>query len=275
MYIESDLGEQEDFTLYNGEGTNLRKAQMRLLDILLEFDRICKKHNIHYFLSGGTCLGAVRHGGFIPWDDDIDIDVWHTDYNKLVDILPKELNNKFVMQTEGTDSAFSRGYMRIVDTESEVGYEDNTIRNHFVHKGLWLDILPLEKCFSYRMKGLVDYFYSGSKSNLAVPKKPIWKHYSSYLIYPLAALSVKGMNFLSRYFTEDEKISHAYGTAMAPRLLKSNCFPVSTISFEGYKFYAPANTHKYLSGLYGENYLKIPSKKNRQFHAQTIKFFDE
>jgi len=64
--MNESIDQQEDFSDYNGEGTVLRKAQLRLLEMLVEFDRICKKHDIQYFLSGGTCLGAVRHGGFIP-----------------------------------------------------------------------------------------------------------------------------------------------------------------------------------------------------------------
>ena len=64
---------EEDFSKYNGEGTMLRKAQLRMLDILVEVDKVCKRHNIPYWVDYGTLLGAVRHGGFIPWDDDLDI----------------------------------------------------------------------------------------------------------------------------------------------------------------------------------------------------------
>ncbi len=85
----------EDLSNYNKEGTILRQAQNRLLEILLEIDRICRKHNIPYFINGGNALGAVRHGGFIPWDDDIDINLKREDYLKLIKIIEKELPNRF------------------------------------------------------------------------------------------------------------------------------------------------------------------------------------
>ena len=70
----------EDLRKYNPEGSTLRKAQMRMTDILLIVDKICEKHNIPYFLDGGYLIGAVRHGGFIPWDDDLDIAVMREDF---------------------------------------------------------------------------------------------------------------------------------------------------------------------------------------------------
>ncbi len=93
----------EDFSIYNGEGTNLRKAQLRLLEMLVEFDRICKKHNIDYYLSSGNCLGTMRQGGFVPWDDDMDVDVMYKDYKKLNRILARELPPQYVLQTPKTD----------------------------------------------------------------------------------------------------------------------------------------------------------------------------
>ena len=70
----------DDFSKFNGEGTVLRRAQMREVAILQEVDKICRKHGIKYWIDFGTLLGAVRHGGFIPWDDDLDISMLSSDY---------------------------------------------------------------------------------------------------------------------------------------------------------------------------------------------------
>ena len=86
----------EEFSKYNGEGTPLRMAQLRMLAILVEVDKICRKHNITYWLDYGTLLGAVRHKGFIPWDDDVDICVMRKDYDKLRKYLQQELPEQFV-----------------------------------------------------------------------------------------------------------------------------------------------------------------------------------
>ena len=81
----------EDYSKYNGDGTTLRKMQLRILDILVEIDRICRKHDIKYWIDFGSLLGAVRHGGFIPWDDDIDVAMPSEDYQRFLEIAPKEL----------------------------------------------------------------------------------------------------------------------------------------------------------------------------------------
>ena len=88
----------EDFSQYNPEGSTLRKAQMRMLEMLVEVDTICRKHNIPYWIDFGTLLGAVRHKGFIPWDDDMDISVYEKDYNRLREVLVKELPETRVYQ---------------------------------------------------------------------------------------------------------------------------------------------------------------------------------
>ncbi len=77
------------------QAKNLNDIQNAILDILLEFDRICKKYDCHYSLSGGTLLGAIRHKDFIPWDDDIDIDLKRDDFFKMIKVLPEELDDRF------------------------------------------------------------------------------------------------------------------------------------------------------------------------------------
>src|SRR4028118_1460533 len=99
----------EDLSHYNPEGSVLRRAQMRMVEILDGFDGICKKHNIDYWLVWGTLLGARRHGGFIPWDDDLDVAVLQSDYKKLLTILEKELPKNLKLQARGgTDEKIGR-----------------------------------------------------------------------------------------------------------------------------------------------------------------------
>ena len=83
-----------------------KKVQEKEVEILSEFDRLCKKHNIKYTLAGGTMLGAIRHKGFIPWDDDIDVYVLRNDFLKIRKIFPKELSSNFFYQCQKTDSDY-------------------------------------------------------------------------------------------------------------------------------------------------------------------------
>ena len=93
------------------------------LDILIEFDRICKKHGLKYFLMCGTLLGAIRHKGFIPWDDDIDVAMPRDDFNKL-NTLQDEFKHPFFLQTPLTDKEFAHPYLE------PLGHKRNGEKRH-------------------------------------------------------------------------------------------------------------------------------------------------
>lgn len=119
----------------------LRYMQLLQLDILKEFDRICRKHNIKYTLVGGSMLGAVRHKGFIPWDDDIDVSMLREDYNRFSRICEQELDKeKYFWQTMETDPEYRLIYGRILLNGTayvRAGQEHNKSRN-----GIFIDVFP-------------------------------------------------------------------------------------------------------------------------------------
>lgn len=269
MEIKANQEGQENFSKYNGEETTLRKAQLRLLDMLVVFDDICKKHDIPYFISGGTCLGAIRHRGFIPWDDDIDIDVWHTDYQRLKVILPKELPSYYVMQTVETDKTFYRLFMKIVDMNSKVIYPENTHREKLLNQGLSVDIFPLNKTLSYYLKFQFDRVYATPFKLIRVHGTSLPLLVLSYFLFPLSLIMKPFIELLNK-FAPKEKISHALGTKMTPKLCYSECFPPKEILFEGKIFLGPAKPHEYLLSLYGESYMLIPHESKRAVHALRI-----
>ena len=100
---------------FNPDGSQLRRQQLRMLELLLEMDRICKKHKIRYWLIGGTLLGAARHHGFIPWDDDMDVQMLREDYLRLLDVMPKELPDTMALQCRQTDSNYFFQYAKLRD----------------------------------------------------------------------------------------------------------------------------------------------------------------
>ena len=87
MVTTKDFNPEELKARFNPDGSLLRREQMVMLEMVTELDRICKKYNIQYFLYWGTLLGAIRHNGFIPWDDDLDVAVMRQDYKKLLKVL--------------------------------------------------------------------------------------------------------------------------------------------------------------------------------------------
>ncbi len=138
---------------------DLRSLQMVCLDILKEIDRICKKHNILYWMEGGSMLGAVRHHGFIPWDDDLDIAMFRNDYNRFLEIAPKELNENYFLQTHQTDPEYPLFFAKVRKNNTFI--DERSYEELNIHKGIFVDIFPVDKmplqmpkikrfCFSLR-----------------------------------------------------------------------------------------------------------------------------
>lgn len=123
---------------------NMKKIWAVELDLLSEFDRVCKKNNIKYCADGGTLLGAVRHKGFIPWDNDIDVAMLRTEYEKLCSVAEKEFKEPYFFQTNKTDPGTARGHAQLRNSqttgmltiEREMGCKFN--------QGIFMDIFPFD-----------------------------------------------------------------------------------------------------------------------------------
>ena len=120
---------------------NLRPCQLKQLDILKELASICDKYEIEYWLDGGTLLGAVRHGGFIPWDDDIDIGMPLKGLKKFIEIAPNELSKNLFLQTPETDPSNKEPIIKIRDLNSLYIEAGDTFSAPY-QKGLYVDIFP-------------------------------------------------------------------------------------------------------------------------------------
>ena len=134
----------------------LRELQLCELEILREIKRVCEMHGIRFVLASGTLLGAVRHQGFIPWDDDIDIEMPYTDYLRFEKIAQKELGDGFFIQTSETDPDYSFPYLRVQKKNTTLlrDWDDQTPGHHRV----WIDVFPLADLggkLDFRMKRLI------------------------------------------------------------------------------------------------------------------------
>lgn len=142
MDIPDDFLEEEircDY-LVDSEMKKVWAVELDLLDQLLN---VCKKHDIKIFASGGTLLGTVRHEGFIPWDDDIDMMMFREDYEKLCEVAKTEFEEPYFFQTEYTDPGSLRGHAQLRNSET-TGILKNEKDKYRFNQGIFLDIFPLD-----------------------------------------------------------------------------------------------------------------------------------
>lgn len=260
----------EDFSKYNGEGTMLRKAQLRMLDILIAVDKICRKHNIPYWLDYGTLLGAVRHGGFIPWDDDLDISMMKEDYDRFLAIASKELPEWLVVQNTHTEKYFPYTITRIVDLNSEVTRCGQMDYSHAKrkHKGLWIDIFQVVKG-DVRFGRWLEPLYGRCFRRV--------HHYEpfnisvliAYILFPAVWVAKQLMDFLSDLCSGDLRTLEMAVDVRRDQKYYGDYLPTKEIQFEGIKFFAPHNIEKVLTDYYGD-YMQIPPEEKRETHLAEI-----
>ncbi len=256
----------DDFSKYNTEGTLLRKMQMRLLDIMVEIDKVCRRNNIHYWIDFGTLLGAVRHGGFIPWDDDLDIAMMTEDFNKFKEIAPKELPPTLFLQTKESDPSYDMLVNKVRDRNSFFVTQHEDFTKDY-QKGLFVDIFevkPYPSVPKKLQKGIlrwykkIHFFYSvkqdiSLKNHLATLCFPFMKVVLDVVWGVLQLLPKNRLGYEKRF--------NPYGNSYP----KDFVFPLKDIVFEGKTFLGPADPDRYLTSIYGD-YMKVPPKEKRVTH---------
>lgn len=125
----------------------MNDLQKKELEILKEFIRVCDKLKIKYFAEGGTLIGIIRHKGFIPWDDDIDIAMLRKDYEKFLKKAQPLLKKKYFLQTYETDLEYTENYAKLRD--SETTYIESSVKNQQINHGVYIDIFPIDKYYKY------------------------------------------------------------------------------------------------------------------------------
>lgn len=250
------------------------------LNILNQFDLFCKEHNIQYYLSGGTLLGAVRHKGFIPWDDDIDVCLSRKDYDWLVHnfTCPSGYLTMQSMKLNNFEAPFSK----LVDNRTIVKqmYAKSDMNGH-----LWIDIFPVDglpenlaevkciysKCDFYRRILLLADARIGEG-------KTTFRKYGKYILKPLANLYGKKrcaekIEIIARkhsYEDCDYVGAITWGIyGVGERMRKEEFERVVKVEFEGRIFDTFSCWDSYLKGLYG-NYMKLPPVGKRKTHDMDV-----
>lgn len=253
---------------YNPDGSNLRNLQLRSLDILKFFDEICRENKLKYWLSYGTCLGAIRHGGFIPWDDDIDIEMFQSDYKKFCKIIRRMPNPKYILQDAKSDPEYlTRGMVKLRDTKSKITTKWNT-ENWTAFQGAWIDIFCLVPSSSATVWKIGRWFWnkmvlSCARVKYRVLRRPLIKLTRGVL----SALycPVMAVNRLCRPKTSRPMLGGLFLEA------RSNEYLMEVIRwpFEDAMLPVPKHYDEYLTELYGD-YMTLPREEDIAQHFNKI-----
>ena len=270
-----------------------RKMQLMELDMLVEFDRVCRKHAINYVLFGGSLLGAIRHKGYIPWDDDADIGMLREDYEEFKQFMGEMNPDICYFQDHDTDPEYRWGYGKLRRTGSiyvRVGQEHLKCKT-----GIFVDVFPMDDiphsiigqitqdwhCFCLRK----ILWSEVAKENTT----GFWKIFFSLLSKIPTSVAFNGYN---RYAKKSKNSSDnrvrcisfpATGTLYKKNPLrerygmpKSWFIDRAEYDFEGKRFYSSRDFDTVLKYIYGD-YMKLPPENQREQHAPfpQIKFPDE
>lgn len=247
----------------------------KLLEMLIYFDNICEKNNLRYYAAGGTFLGAVRHHGFIPWDNDVDVSMPRSDYDRVAEIINSD-NSKYTVETPQSKAPdFLYPMSKMYDTTTTV-IEDLKVK---CKRGVYIDIFPMDGIGdtfaevekNYRKLRLLNNFFA-TRTSIPRPQRKWWKNLAirmSDAIIPECFINTKKLaiklDTLCRKFDFDNSyyvgiLLTQYGLRyIMPRTLFDE---VHKYEFENITVTGVADYNQYLSTVYG-NWRELPPIEKR------------
>lgn len=250
---------------YNPEGSKLRLHQLRLLEMLEYVDSICRRHDIPYWLSSGTLLGAYRHGGFIPWDDDVDIEMLDADYLRFVEVMKNERSDKYILQTQETDPGAFVSFAKLRELNSAF-HESNGWDRHMKYQGRFIDIFRLSPSSSLWIHRIVRKIFG-----LEIRIK-VYAHNLKILNSCTHFVFYKGIYPLLRMLSQinaGEQLRHYIPTTFVALRRRDEIFPLREIEFEGKCFPSPYNIEAYLNRMFNGD-ISLPEPKKIMMHSENI-----
>lgn len=261
--LQQQLREQ-----FNPDGSTLRRHQERMLEMLKYVDKLCAEHGIKYWLSSGSCLGAIRHGGFIPWDDDVDIEMLAEDYDRLKAVIPTDA--PIAWHDAHNDSNFFFPYAKLRDKHSEI-IENNPWNQYYNQHGIYIDVFRLYPSGSRKIDAMANWYHHRFVLGVAKRRRSflgklalrpcVW--IMNHLIAPtaqhLTAINAKGQlrHIIGAQYLKPRRIEDVKETVRVP--------------FEGVMLPVPKGYDAYLRGIFG-NYMSLPNLDSVTPHTAEVHF---
>ena len=268
----------------------MNDLQKVLLNLLKEFIRVCEKHNLRYFLVGGSCLGAARHQGFIPWDDDIDVGMPREDYDKFVELSSEYEGTHYFLQTWKTDPHYNYNYAKLRD--SNTTFIEDLYFMHRINHGIWIDIFPIDgmsynknddpKKFAKKITYLwfQDYLSYCSQLRRKVRKRTFFKDIGlnilGGLLWPLDMFHYRRKHterIVTKIpFAKSALAGNYFGINMKREAMPRELFEEYTkLKFEDIEVCVPKDYDKYLTNLF-HDWRKLPPEEKRVTHHKNKGF---
>lgn len=266
------------------ENNILKKLHNCEVEILDEVVRICENNKLNYFLIGGTLLGAVRHKGFIPWDDDLDIGMPRKDYNKFLKIASKELKNKFLLDCHLTNKNYYLPFAKVRNKNTI--FESHNMEKYIGEKGIWIDVFPLDNASKQQsMKQNIQAKLCKIINPIILKRggfvdnigKNIVLYYLTMGINNTKLLELQ-QNIMQINKKENSEFFINLGSNynfVKQTIPKEKYYPITKLKFEK-KLYNVPRDYDYVLKRIFNNYMQLPPKEKRINHNPLrLKFENE
>ncbi len=265
--------------------TPIRQAQLVMLRNLRIVDNICRRHKLKYWLCSGTLLGAVRHQGFIPWDDDIDISMLRADYERFLSIADKELPDSVMLDLRKASTASRYNILpcKLRDLNSIIIEPGNNLEDS--EQGIFLDIFPFDwfspnRSFRFKYESFLKSAYIlivKLKESVFYKEDSAVRRvlsYFNFLWLMLFRWNLKlGQKEIEKSFKKEmerTQIGFGYDVPFKCYFDPIEIFPLKEALFEGYEFFIPNREDLYLEKLFGSDYMTPPPVDKRRAHSIKI-----
>jgi len=259
---------------------NVREVQGKILEVMKYIDKLCRDNNITYFIMGGTALGAVRHGGFIPWDDDLDIFMTPNQYEKFKAVFYKKNSSQFVLQEWKTTPEYLE-YAK-VRMNGTTFIEEVFKERKDIHQGIYVDIMILHKIPTNKVIQRLVYYESKFVTLYALSQRN-WKPKTKGQAIVLNTLKLMPCKLMAKvayrriYKYDDMENNYKYCYWITPAKYKNGLFDATyfdnavDIPFEDTFLLGSAHITEYLAYRYGD-YMKLPSIEQQKAAVHAMIF---